>query len=96
MIVKTKEDIYMSKIVYPNAQEFVELINNEKQVEDKKKSGSKTPMLNQYGKNLTVLAKEGKLDPVIGREPESRRILEILCRRNKNSIRFYFVNCIFV
>lgn len=56
-----------------------------KQPEDKKKSGMKTPMLNQYGKNLTILAKEGKLDPVIGRESENKRILEILCRRNKNN-----------
>ncbi|MBD7914333.1 ATP-dependent Clp protease ATP-binding subunit [Clostridium sp. Sa3CUN1] len=50
-----------------------------------KKSGVKTPMLNQYGKNLTLLAKEGKLDPVIGRKKENKRILEILCRRGKNN-----------
>ena len=56
-----------------------------KQSEEKKKSNAKTPMLNQYGKDLTALAKEGKLDPVIGRESESKRILEILCRRNKNN-----------
>lgn len=56
-----------------------------KQPEDKKKSGMKTPMLNQYGKNLTILAREGRLDPVIGRESENKRILEILCRRNKNN-----------
>lgn len=60
-------------------------INDAKQLEDKKKNPNKTPMLNQYGKDLTTLAKEGRLDPFIGRERESKRILEILCRRNKNN-----------
>lgn len=45
----------------------------------------KTPLLSQYGRNLTMMAKEGKLDPVVGRENENRRILEILCRRIKNN-----------
>ena len=44
-----------------------------------------TPTLNQYGKNLTALAKESKLDPVIGRKNEIQRIIEILSRRTKNS-----------
>lgn len=55
-------------------------------VEDKtKKKTVKTPLLSQYGRNLTMMAKEGKLDPVVGRENENRRILEILCRRIKNN-----------
>lgn len=54
--------------------------------EDKNKKRSvKTPLLNQYGRNLTMMAKEGKLDPVVGRENENKRILEILCRRIKNN-----------
>lgn len=44
-----------------------------------------TPTLNQYGKNLTALAKESKLDPVIGRKNEIQRIIEILSRRTKNN-----------
>lgn len=57
-----------------------------KPTEDKnKKATVKTPMLNQYGRNLTNFAREGKLDPVIGRESENKRILEILCRRSKNN-----------
>ncbi len=44
-----------------------------------------TPTLNQYGKDLTALAKEGKLDPVIGRDEEIQRITEILSRRTKNN-----------
>ncbi|ADX68010.1 ATP-dependent chaperone ClpB [Weeksella virosa] len=41
--------------------------------------------LNKYAKNLTELAKEGKMDPVIGRDEEIRRVLQILSRRTKNN-----------
>ena len=41
--------------------------------------------LEAYGVNLTELAKEGKIDPVIGREEEIRRMVQILSRRNKNN-----------
>ncbi len=44
-----------------------------------------TPTLNQYSKELTEMAKENKLDPVIGREEEVERIIEILSRRTKNN-----------
>lgn len=44
-----------------------------------------TPTLNQYGKDLTILAKDNKLDPVIGRNEEIQRIIEILSRRTKNN-----------
>jgi len=44
-----------------------------------------TPTLNQYSKDLTEMAKENKLDPVIGREDEVERIVEILSRRTKNN-----------
>ncbi|MDV4152257.1 ATP-dependent Clp protease ATP-binding subunit [Clostridium sp. AL.422] len=60
-------------------------LNDVKHTDDKKKGIIKTPMLNQYGKNLTTLARDGKIDPVIGRNNENKRILEILCRRNKNN-----------
>ncbi|MCC7392001.1 ATP-dependent Clp protease ATP-binding subunit [Candidatus Sumerlaeota bacterium] len=46
---------------------------------------SKTPALDTFGRDLTQLAREGKLDPVIGREDEVERILQILCRRSKNN-----------
>lgn len=45
----------------------------------------KTPILDKYSKDLTELAKSGKLDPVIGRDSEMQRVLEILCRRIKNN-----------
>ena len=44
-----------------------------------------TPMLNNYSRDLTALAREGKLDPVIGREQEIRRVIQILSRRTKNN-----------
>ncbi|MEG0775168.1 ATP-dependent Clp protease ATP-binding subunit [Clostridium sp.] len=50
-----------------------------------KSRSSKTPTLEKYGKDLTELAKDGKLDPVIGRDNETQRVLEILCRRIKNN-----------
>lgn len=53
--------------------------------EKTKKKNAKTPMLTQYGRDLTAMAREGKLDPVIGREEENQRVLEILCRRIKNN-----------
>jgi ATP-dependent Clp protease ATP-binding subunit ClpC len=46
---------------------------------------NKTPLLNQYSRDLTKLAEEGNLDPVIGRDVENQRVLEILCRRIKNN-----------
>ncbi len=48
-----------------------------------KKAGTST--LEQYSRDLTALALEGKLDPVIGREDEIKRVIEILSRRNKNN-----------
>ncbi len=46
---------------------------------------SKTPALDSFGRDLTELAKQGKLDPVIGREREIERAIQILCRRTKNN-----------
>ncbi|MCA8987932.1 MAG: ATP-dependent Clp protease ATP-binding subunit, partial [Planctomycetaceae bacterium] len=46
---------------------------------------SKTPALDSFGRDLTELARQGKLDPVIGRETEIERVIQILCRRQKNN-----------
>jgi ATP-dependent Clp protease ATP-binding subunit ClpC len=48
------------------------------------KRESKTPILDEFSRDLTQLAKEGKLDPVIGREREIERVIQILSRRTKN------------
>ncbi|MDE3102245.1 MAG: ATP-dependent Clp protease ATP-binding subunit [Chloroflexota bacterium] len=50
-----------------------------------KPSGSKTPTLDQLGVNLTAMAKAQQLDPVIGREKEIERVIQILSRRTKNN-----------
>lgn len=57
-------------------------VDNESEHNTKKE---KTPMLDKYGRDLTQLAQEGTLDPVIGRDIENQRVLEILCRRIKNN-----------
>jgi ATP-dependent Clp protease ATP-binding subunit ClpC len=46
---------------------------------------TKTPALRAFGRDLTKLAREGELDPVIGRETEIERVIQILCRRTKNN-----------
>lgn len=52
---------------------------------NKAKAKSSTPTLDQYSRDLTIYAKEGKLDPVIGREDEIQRVIQILSRRTKNN-----------
>ncbi|MBF0533123.1 MAG: ATP-dependent Clp protease ATP-binding subunit [Candidatus Omnitrophica bacterium] len=53
--------------------------------QEQAKAGNKTPAIDAYGRNLNKLAKDGKLDPVIGRDEEIERILQILSRRTKNN-----------
>ena len=60
-------------------------IKENKKTSQKEKKPNKTPMLDQYSRDLTQSAQEQKLDPVIGREDETQRVLEILCRRIKNN-----------
>ena len=51
----------------------------------KTRERSKTPALNAFGRDLTELAKKGILDPVVGRQSELERVIQILCRRSKNN-----------
>ena len=53
--------------------------------DSKSKVKSKTPVLDNFGRDLTSLANSGKLDPVIGREKEIERVSQILSRRKKNN-----------
>ncbi|MBI5142563.1 MAG: ATP-dependent Clp protease ATP-binding subunit [Nitrospirae bacterium] len=57
-------------------------LRGQPQVKEKK---SQTPALDEFGRDLTKLAREGKLDPVIGRDSEIERVLQILSRRIKNN-----------
>jgi len=52
---------------------------------DRAKGKSKTPALDSFGRDLTELAKQNQLDPVIGRHNEQERVVQILCRRTKNN-----------
>src|SRR3954464_13770035 len=64
-------------------------VESEEQPAEKQSGGSKgkskTPALDSFGRDLTELAKEGQLDPVIGRKNEIERVIQILCRRQKNN-----------
>ncbi len=53
--------------------------------QDKKQDRSKTPVLDNFGRDLTKLAMEDKLDPIVGREKEIERVAQVLSRRKKNN-----------
>lgn len=65
-------------------EEVNRLLGNNR-TELKKKIDRRTPTLDEFGRDLTNLAKERKLDPVIGRLKEIKRVIQILCRRTKNN-----------
>lgn len=75
------KEIKSELILFLSGKEDEEL-NDDENESSKKKD---TPMLDQYGHDLTEMARDEGLDPVIGREPENQRVLEILCRRIKNN-----------
>ena len=60
-------------------------VQEEFQAAKNQKKGSATPVLDQYSRDLTALAAEGQLDPVVGREKEINRLVQILSRRTKNN-----------
>ncbi len=60
-------------------------VAGEKRNGQREKPQSKTPMLDQYSRDLTAMAAEGRLDPVIGRNDEIMRVVQILSRRSKNN-----------
>ena len=68
-----------------NVREEINRLLGTNRTEVKKKVDRRTPTLDDFGRDLTILAKEKKLDPVIGREKEIRRVIQILCRRTKNN-----------
>jgi ATP-dependent Clp protease ATP-binding subunit ClpC len=60
-------------------------VNQHSQGSEKKLEKSKTPVLDNFGRDLTKLAMEDKLDPIIGREKEIERVAQVLARRKKNN-----------
>ncbi len=74
------------EIDYKEAYEELKNIHNGKPSSFKKKrKKSKTPALDHFGRDLTELARRGKLDPIIGRQDEIQRVAQILSRRKKNN-----------
>ena len=71
-------------VTFDNTKTLVTELRNGERVTSENAEGTYNS-LNKYAKNLTDLAKEGKLDPVIGRDEEIRRVLQILSRRTKNN-----------
>lgn len=60
-------------------------IQQQTQPKSRKTKRSQTPTLDQFGRDLTLMAKEQKLDPVVGRENEIERVIQVLSRRTKNN-----------
>ncbi len=61
------------------------ILQSQAQNKERQKKESKTPLTDQLGMDLTAAAEEGKLDPVIGRQAEIERVIQILSRRTKNN-----------
>ena len=90
--IKTTFDKHTNKkLNKPISQNDVNSNNNTEALEEitknsvKKYANSKLSILNQYGKNLTELARSNLLDPIIGRDKELQKTIQVLCRRIKNN-----------
>ncbi len=66
-------------------KQVIELLGGSGSETSKAPRKTKTPTLEQFGRDLTELATEGKLDPVIGRDKEIERVIQVLSRRTKNN-----------
>ena len=66
-------------------EELKNILNGKPSSFKKKRKKSKTPALDHFGRDLTELARRGKLDPIIGREDEIERVSQVLTRRKKNN-----------
>ncbi len=76
----------MFEIDYKEAyEELKNVLNGKPSSFKKKRKKSKTPALDHFGRDLTELARRGKLDPIIGRDNEIERVAQVLSRRKKNN-----------
>jgi len=67
------------------ARQVVAEVSSERRSRTEPRRQSKTPTLDHFSRDLTELARQGELDPTIGRETETERVIQILCRRTKNN-----------
>ncbi|MBU3559745.1 MULTISPECIES: ATP-dependent Clp protease ATP-binding subunit ClpA [unclassified Polynucleobacter] len=75
---------FISHGVRKDQVESVKPAEASQETEDASSGGKESP-LEQYTQNLNVLAKQGKIDPLIGRDSEVERVIQVLCRRRKNN-----------
>ncbi|WP_397391089.1 ATP-dependent Clp protease ATP-binding subunit ClpA [Polynucleobacter sp.] len=75
---------FISHGVRKDQAESVKPAEAAQETEDASSGGKESP-LEQYTQNLNVLAKQGKIDPLIGRDSEVERVIQVLCRRRKNN-----------
>jgi ATP-dependent Clp protease ATP-binding subunit ClpA len=75
---------FISHGVRKDQTEPVKPAESTQESEDASSGGKESP-LEQYTQNLNVLAKQGKIDPLIGRDSEVERVIQVLCRRRKNN-----------
>ena len=78
-------DIPEDDETYDNAKADNSKHNNTTSTASKQRTSSATPVLDKFSTDLTKAASEGALDPIVGREKEMIRVMEILCRRKKNN-----------
>lgn len=90
-ILDEKDSVAIKILEYINTDipmlrdEVITFLRSSDKIITSKKQASALPFLTQYGKNLNQLAMEGRLEPVIGRENETDRLIRILSRKNKNN-----------
>ncbi len=83
--VRSEQDLAQPKISAQSEGEFDEERGTYQSPSQKRQEKSRTPVLDNFGRDFTKLAEEGKLDPIIGREREIERVSQILSRRKKNN-----------
>lgn len=83
--VRSEQDLAQPKITAQSEGDFEDERGNFQSPSQKRQEKSRTPVLDNFGRDFTKLAEEGKLDPIIGREREIERVSQILSRRKKNN-----------
>ncbi len=80
-LILESKDISLDKV----RNEILRLLGHTEIIKSKGKAQVKTPTLDEFGRDLTLLAQKKELDPVVGREIEIERVIQILSRRKKNN-----------
>ena len=84
-IEQTRQEILKELDPNFNAQEESAVPEQPEKPQAEKKGEVKTPALKAFGRDLTEIARKGDMDPVIGRQNEIERVIQVLCRRTKNN-----------